>query len=240
LLRKGIGDLLAEGTKRVAEKLGGEAVKYSVQVKGQEVPMHEPRLKRALGVGYAVSPTGADHIHNMHDTSIISEEGRDFENLQYFGLLEPLQLEDLGPKKIQALIYWSQWRTMLNCIGMCAMLSLGNTCRFAPPELTKIVRAVTGWKTSTIELMKMGRRVLAMVRVFNLRESFTAEDDWLPPRFFQPTTSGPLSKTAVDPETLRSAVRTYYETMGWDRKTGVPTRTTLEQLDIGWAVGQLL
>ena len=229
--REGIGDLLAEGTKRAAMKIGGDAMKYSVQVKGQEVPMHEPRLKRALGVGYAVSPTGADHVHNIHDTMITSEEGIGM--LKPFGLLEPLQLEDLGPRKIQALVYSSEWRAMMNSIGFCIMPS------FTPQELTDIVNAVTGWNTSMLELMNMGRRALTMARVFNLREGLTAEDDWLPPRFFNPTTSGSLSSTAVNPDQLREAIHIYYETMGWDRETGVPTNTTLEQLDIGWAAAQL-
>lgn len=60
--------MLAKGVKRVAEKLGPEAEKIAAHVTGLEVPMHDPRLKRALGLGYATSPTGTDHIHNMHDT----------------------------------------------------------------------------------------------------------------------------------------------------------------------------
>lgn len=233
--REGIGDLLAEGTKRAARKLGEDAMKYSIHVKGQEVPMHEPRLKRALGVGYAVSPTGADHVHNLHDTGI-TKEG-DLNMLRPLGFLEPLKLEDLGPRKVQALIYQSQLVAMLNSIGFCFFFFFVPS--FSPVEFTDIVRAITGWDTSVLELMNMGRRALTMARVFNLREGFTAEDDWLPPRFFTPTTSGPLSKTAVKPDDLRDAIQIYYKNMGWDEKTGVPTKMTLEQLDVGWAAEQL-
>ncbi len=67
-LREGIGDLLAEGSMRAAKRIGGGAERLAIHVKGQEVPMHEPRLKKALGLGYAISPTGADHNHNFHDT----------------------------------------------------------------------------------------------------------------------------------------------------------------------------
>jgi len=231
--REGIGDLLAEGSKRAAMKLGGDAMKYSVQVKGQEVPMHEPRLKRALGVGYAVSPTGADHVHNLHDTGLTNEEG--VKRLNPFGILEPFELEDLGPRKVLALIYQSQWVAMLNSIGFCTIL----TSFFTHQELNDIVSAVTGWNTSILELMNVGRRALTMARVFNIREGLTVKDDWLPPRFFSPTTSGPLSNTAVNPDKLKNAIHIYYETMGWDKKTGVPTRRVLEQLEIGWAADQL-
>jgi aldehyde:ferredoxin oxidoreductase len=232
--REGLGDLLAEGTKRAAMKLGGDAMKYSIQVKGQEVPMHEPRLKRALGVGYAVSPTGADHVHNLHDTAITTEGGLSM--FRPFGLLEPLPLQDLGPKKIQALMYRQHLVAMLNSIGFCFFYLFQP--KASPIDVTAIVRAVTGWDTSTVELMNMGKRALTMARVYNLREGFTAEDDWLPPRFFSPATSGPLSNTAVKPDKLRNAIQTYYMMMGWDHN-GVPTRTTLEQLDIGWAADQL-
>ena len=66
--KRGLGKLLAEGTKRAAEKIGNGAEEFAVHVKGQEVPMHDPRLKRGEALGYAVSPTGADHVHNIHDT----------------------------------------------------------------------------------------------------------------------------------------------------------------------------
>jgi aldehyde:ferredoxin oxidoreductase len=125
----------------------------------------------------------------------------------------------------------------LNSIGFCMFYLFQPKC--SPIGLTDIVSAVTGWDTSLIELINMGKRALTMARVYNLREGFTVEDDWLPPRFFSPTSSGPLSNTAVNPDDLREAIHVYYETMGWDRETGVPTRTTLEQLEIGWVAEQL-
>jgi len=233
--REGLGDLLAEGSKRAAMKLGEDAMKYSIQVKGQEVPMHEPRLKKALGVGYAVSPTGADHLHNLHDTSLTTRGAGRYGCLRR--LLEPLKLEDLGTKKVQTLTYRSQLVAMMNSIGFCFFYLLEPP--FSPVHLTEIVRAVTGWDTSTVELMDMGKRALTMARVFNAREGFKTEDDWLPRRFFDPTTSGPLQETAVDPNELRNAIEAYYQIMGWSKETGVPTKIGLEQLDIDWAADQL-
>jgi len=235
--RKGIGDLLAEGSLRAAKKIGGEAIKFAVQVKGQEVPMHEPRLKRSLALGYAVSPTGADHVHNLHDIGLTTEEGfktRYYAPLRAFGILEPIPLELLNAKKIRALIYHVNWRILLNCLLMCIY----------PPwsvnQIVEIVRAVTGWDTSSWELMKVGERSLNLARVFNLREGFTEKDDWLPDRFFHPTTSGPLSKVAVNEKTLERAKHTYYRMMGWDENTGTPTRGKLEELDISWVVDEYL
>ncbi|UCH37496.1 MAG: hypothetical protein JSV76_07460, partial [Candidatus Bathyarchaeota archaeon] len=71
------------------------------------------------------------------------------------------------------------------------------------------------------------------------REGFSVADDWLPPRMFQPATSGPLAETAVDAEGLKQARSTFYAMMGWDPDTGVPTRDTLGELDISWVAQYL-
>ena len=229
--REGLGDLLAEGVKRASEKIGKESEKFAVHVKGQEVPMHEPRFKRSLGIGYAVSPTGADHMHNLHDT-ILTVRGQQLDNLAALGILEPIPLEDLGPRKVRALIYFVDWRVLDNCLLLCDFLPWNYI------QKTDIVRAVTGWNTTAWELMKIGERATTMARIFNIREGFKKQDDWLPERFFHPKTSGALSKTAIDPEKLRNAIDTYYKMMGWD-ENGVPTREKLEELDIGWAASSL-
>jgi aldehyde:ferredoxin oxidoreductase len=217
---------LAEGVKRAAKRIGKGSAKFAVHVKGQEVPMHEPRLKRALGLGYAVSPTGADHMHNLHDTDITSY-GSTLDKLTSLGILEPMPIEELGLRKVKALIYFVNWRVLDNSLLICDFLPWDYI------QKTEIVRAVTGWNTTAWELMKTGERITTMARAFNIREGFKKEDDWLPERFLQPQTSGALSQTAVNQENLKKARDTYYEMMGWDRG-GVPTKTKLEELDIGW------
>ena len=225
--RKGIGNILAEGVKRASEIIGKGSGKYAMHVKGQEIPMHEPRLKRSLGLGYAVSPTGADHMHNMHDTGLVSS-GRMLDNLSSLGVLEPIPLEDLGPRKVRAFIYYVDWRVLDNSLLICDFLP------WDFDQKTEIVRAVTGWKTSTWDLMKTAERIITMARIFNLREGFTKNNDWLPERFFTPKRGGALSNTSLNAETLRNAIELYYEMMGWD-KNGIPLKARLEELDIGWA-----
>jgi len=223
--REGIGDLLTEGTKRTAEKLGPDAERFAVHVKGQEFPMHEPRLKRALGLGYALSPTGADHQHNVHDTGL---RGRAMERLRAFGVLEPVALESLGGEKVRIYKYVSEMRILTNCLAIC------NFVPWDYNQYVELLNAVTGWDTTLYELAKVAQRTLALAKIINLRSGFTAADDWLPPRMFTPQTSGALSETAVIPEELRHAIDLYYEMMGWD-PGGVPRRGTLYELGIGWA-----
>lgn len=223
--REGLGDILAEGVKRAAEKIKNGADKFAMHVKGQEIPMHEPRLKQGLGVGYAVSPTGAEHMANLHDTSIASEKSVAAHSA--IGILEPLEIDDIGIKKVRALVYITNWRNLLNALLICY---------FTPwdyVDIPEIVRAVTGWYTSSWELMKVGEKITTMARAFNIREGLTKKDDWLPERFFQPHTSGALAETAIKPDELKNAIMTYYKMMGWD-EDGIPTKSKLEELELDW------
>jgi len=230
--RQGLGDFLAEGVRRMAERIGRGSEAFAMHVKGQEYPMHEPRLKRALALGYAISPTGADHNHSLHDTAL-EKEGLALQNLRELGVLEPMPLDDLGPAKVRA-----TWVHILDQIAQNSAV----LCDFVPwsfSQRAEIVRAATGWNFTLFEWMKAGERVLNLARLFNAREGFTAADDWLPLRSFQPATSGPLAHTAVDPARLGEALGTLYRVAGWDPHTGWPTRGRLEELGLEWAVEYL-
>ena len=116
--RQGFGDLLAEGSLRAAKRIGRETDRYAMQVKGQEVPLHDPRTKFALALGYATSPTGADHMHNIHDTAYVSG----IQSVQSLGILEPMPVDYLGPEKVRLAKYHIDWRVFYNCLGLCMFL----------------------------------------------------------------------------------------------------------------------
>ncbi len=227
--KRGLGKLLAEGTKRAAEHIGNGAEEFAVHVKGQEVPMHDPRLKRGEALGYAVSPTGADHVHNIHDTFLYPQLPKKYESL---GILEAVPVEDFGPKKVRLYKIVGEWRTLNNFLVMCLFTP------WSVVQKVEIVRSVTGWNTTAFELMKVVERGNTLARIFNLREGFTEKDDWLPPRFFKPKTSGALSETSVNPEDLQKAKVLYYDMMGWTEQ-GVPKQSALEELDIAWAADKI-
>ncbi len=232
--REGLGDLLAQGVKRAAEKIGSGAQEYALHVKGQEIPMHEPRWKQGLGVGYALSPTGADHCHNLHD-SIYTKEKRALREIRALGILEPLPVDDLGPAKVRLLLYVTNWRVLINSLGLCIFLP------YDFHRVRDIVNTVTGWNTSLWELLKVGERGHVLARAFNAREGLNVEEDRLPRRFFEPLGAGTLSLegVAIDKERFKEALNTYYRMAGWDPATGIPTRERLEELDIGWVAEEL-
>ncbi len=223
--REGIGDLLAEGSLRAAEKIGKGAIDYAMQVKGLEIPMHEPRLKAALGLGYMVNPHGADHCANLHDT-MYNEPTPAFDRLRSLGILEPVPADDLGPKKVSLFRDVHHSRIVADCLVVCM---------FVPwdiEQLADILSATTGWQTSSTELLRIAERTVTAARLFNMREGFTAADDKLPDRFFQPKRNGVLSTKHYSSEELNEARSYYYTLMGWDPQTGVPLPAKVEDLGL--------
>jgi len=230
--REGLGDILAEGVKRAAEKIGHGAAEYAMQIKGQEIPMHDPRGKVGLGIGYATSPTGADHVHNIHDT-MFAVEGLFLDRLKELGIQEPLPPLELSPAKVRMFQYVVNWEHFRNCAVICLFP------RFSPSHFVELVNGATGWNTSVFELMKVGERALALARVFNAREGYTAKDDILPERFYEAFNSGPLKNKEIGRETMHQALQTYYKMAGWDPERAVPTKEKLQELDLGWVVEEL-
>ena len=223
--REGIGDLLAEGSARAAQKIGKGAEKFAMHSKGLELGMHEPRVKAALGLGYAVNPHGADHCDNMHDTGY-SQPGSSFDSARLLGMLEPLPADDLGVRKVAAFRDIHLFNIVIDNLVVCSMLP------YDANQVANILTAVTGWDTSPVEMLRAAERTMTMARLFNIREGLSAADDKLPDRFFQPKRNGVLSTKFYDREQLEKAKSYYYTLMGWDARTGIPTPEKIEELDI--------
>jgi aldehyde:ferredoxin oxidoreductase len=230
--REGFGDLLAEGVSRAAEQLGQEAHKYAMHVKGQPLPLHEPRGKSGLALAYALSPTGADHLEAPHDPMFESEAG--LRTIKPLGILEPLPALDLTSRKVRIFMYLQHLYNMYNSIGMCVLAA--DPYPSAPlsiKNLVNYVNAVTGWNTSLWELLKVGERHSNMARLFNLREGITSTQDSIPSRFFQAMQEGPLKGSAINPQEFEQAIMRYYQMMGWNER-GIPGRGKLQELELEW------
>jgi len=225
--RKGLGDLLAEGSRIAAQRIGRGAEEYAIQVKGLEIPMHEPRLKQGLGLHYSVHATGADHMTGIHDTGYV-QEGKGLDQLAPLGIIEPIPADELSPRKVRVVYYAGLWRHLSNHLVLCIFVP------YTMIQERDMVAAVTGWQTSFWELMKIAERGVTLMRIFNLREGFTSHDDRLPSRFATPQPTGGLAGVIVKPDELSQAQKFYYGMMGWDER-GVPTKPRLAELDIEWA-----
>jgi len=230
--REGFGDLLAEGSLRAARTIGRDTERYAVQAKGQEFPMHDPRWQFGLGVGYATSPTGADHMHNFHDSGLESEAGAaQVKDRGFF--IDPMERTTLPPAKPAIAATSIRIQVMKNCVGLCMFLP------YRLAHLRDIVAAVAGWDVTDLELVRAGERALAMARLYNAREGLTPADDTHHPRFTEPLMQNGREGPFVPEEAMRGAIDVYYELQGWDRATGAPTSAKLAELGLEWAAGVL-
>ncbi len=225
--RQGLGDLLAEGTDHAALEIGDEAEAYNITTHGQPFPMHEARSRHGQALGYAVSPTGADHMHNMWDEGLAGEElGESWKTL---GVFTPVPATELNAAKVHAYAVTANMKWLDNALGICMFVP------WSTDQKIELVRAITGWKTNLLEMHKLGERSVTMMRLFNLRSGWTREDDVLPQRVTQPHFSGSVTEKPVEDEELAEAVSQFYAMMGWDAETGVPTPMKLQELELTWA-----
>ncbi len=231
--REGLGNVLAEGTKRAAESIGGGADKFVMAVKGVEMGMHEPRLKFGLGLGFCVIPHGGDHNAPGLQDTLYEKDGRPMLLARELGWLEPMPANELSPRKVGFFKDLNCWRALNDCALMCIFVP------WSAQQVSDIVSMTTGWNTTVHECIKVGERAITMARVFNVREGLTRADDMLPDRFFSPPRLGSLAeaKQAMNREQLEKAKSFYYSLMGWNPDTGVPTAEKLESFGLGHLVG---
>ena len=236
--REGIGDILAEGSKRAAKKFGKDAERFAVQVKGEEVAMHDARVKGMVGLGYAVSPIGADHIVVEHDTDFDFDAPDLFiEQMKSLGVLKRCKTSGMDHQKMRMFCYLQNHFSFLDCLCLC-VFAFAPVRAFKMAHLVEICSAVTGWEMSLWEIMKLGERRVNMFKAFNVGEGFTTDDDWLPQRMFEPIQSGPLKGNTFSEDELKQMRELYYEMQNWDNQ-GTPTRARLIELDLEWVAEKL-
>jgi aldehyde:ferredoxin oxidoreductase len=238
--RKGFGDLLAEGSRGASRIIGRGTERYSIQVKGQEFANHEPRGKWGVALGYAVSPTGADHLQAAHDPWFITPGDStkefnwvDLTDLSYTGFLDPVPAEDLSGSKVRLFTYLQYIWGLHDVLDWCIFTAVPEFRALSLNQLTQIVGCVTGWKTSLFETLKAGERGVTMARVFNASRGFTSADDNLPERMYEPMRGGALKGHCIDREQFQRGLKLYYGMMGWTSR-GVPSEAKLEELGVGW------
>lgn len=227
--RQGIGDLLADGVKLAAEKIGKGADKYALHVKGLELPGYDVRGAKAHGLNYATAFTGADH-------------NRGYAFQEIFGIPIPYEVDRFTTQDKGKLTKWNQdVRTATaDCPTMCVFLLDMAVPHFALENTASLMEAVTGFTYKPEDIEKVGERINNLARAFNVREGFTRADDTLPERVLtEPLQSGGSKGHFISKDDLKQMLDEYYTVRGWDLETGVPTRGKLKELGLNHVADQL-
>ncbi len=223
-LRKGFGNILAEGSKRAAEIIGKGTEEFAIHMKGVDVPMHEPRLKQGMGLHYSTHPTGADHCTGIHDTWLDASMNA----INKLDIAESVPVSELSPKKVRLLFLFGLSQQVINYLGICLLVP------WSQQELIDVMEFITGWPMSSHRLFSTVQRGIILSRIFNHREGISPKDDKLPKRLHTPFADGPIKGLAIDADQLAESQKLYYQMLGCD-ESGVPTYAKLVELDLEWA-----
>jgi aldehyde:ferredoxin oxidoreductase len=221
--REGVGDLLAEGSRAAAERIGGDAPKYAMHVKGLEFPGYDPRGLKSMGLNYMTAFTGADHSRGHSEQEV-------------FGIPVPQAVDRLAIEGKAALTIFNQdvgaavKDSSMLCTFVVRLALLPKN--LGPTVVADFWRAAQGYDVTSEEVVRVGERLTNVARVWNLRAGFTRASDTLPDRLMtEPLKTGASKGHIISPADRDRMLDEYYSLRGWDAR-GVPTPERLAALGL--------
>jgi len=218
--RQGFGDLLADGVRAAAEKIGDGAAEVAYHIMGQELPMHDPKYFPGLAPGYHLDDTPGRHMHN-NGWAITAPEFW----LEGIGIDDPDTKNYLGQGKNFMIL--SAQSHFINALGACIMGWFSNH----PKYMNDFYSAVTGRSCDKFDALRAGERIANVRHAFNLQEGHNPRV-WAYPGMMigdPPFTKGPLRNITIDIESLE---KEWLEAYQWDVETTLPNKEHLEALGI--------
>jgi aldehyde:ferredoxin oxidoreductase len=204
--REGLGALLAEGTRRAAAAIGGDAPDFAPHVKGLELPGYEPRALQTMALGFAVGSRGADHNRSGAYEADFSARADRLHG---------------SPDSARLAVETEDRAALIDSLILCKFLRGVFTDLYA--EAADLLARVTGWDVTAGELGTVARRIVTAKKLYNLREGWTPAEDTLPRRFLSEGLPAGASAPAQLPrERLQEMIQAYYAARGWDAEGRVP------------------
>jgi aldehyde:ferredoxin oxidoreductase len=215
--REGVGDILADGVRPAAERLGKDFGDMLVEVKGVEIPMHDPRAFWSNALNYAVSNRGACH---MEGVTFTAESGLPYPDLGYTAPMDPY----IADGKAALNVTMHDLMAVYDGLGICKFYIV---VAYGPTALAEWLSYCTGWTMGKDELMRVGERIFQTKRLINVARGLGRKDDRLPARLLSVPQRDDIGP--VDPAALDRMLTEYYALRGWD-KSGAPTRARRKAL----------
>jgi len=219
--RQGFGNVLSDGVKIAAEKIGKGSEKYAMHIKGLELPGYDPRALKTHGLSFATTYTGADH-------------NKGYASQDVFGAPVPEPVDRLDPKGKGRITKWNQDHRAVCCDAatMCNLVMDANFEAGPAQNTADLLNGICGFDFTADEVLKVGERINNLARAFNVREGFDRKDDTFPERILtEPLEKGASKGQYIPKEDLDLMLDEYYAERGWD-KNGIPTKEKLAELGL--------
>lgn len=233
--RQGLGNLLAEGVKRASEAIGQNSEDWAMQAKGLEQSRVETRSAYSYALAFMVNPRGPDHLM----TETLAEFGMSPEMVEVIEKVtgDKKYATPYTTEKRPEIVRWHEdVYAITDALGLCAFASTAQY--YMTPELmADLFSAAVGIPCSEEDVMKLGKKIVAMERCFNTREGATRVDDRLPKRLMTEPLKDVTDRPNINSlEVMGPLLDRYYSMQGWDVQTGRPTRMVLEDYNLkAWA-----
>lgn len=242
--RQGVGALLAEGVRRAAQRIGGDAPRYAMHVKGMELPRQEPRIAKGFGLGHATSNRGADHLYALPTIDLAGnlDAARHFFPAE---IIPALMEADNEAYKPDLVVLTEHYCAVADALGVCKF-STAETYATYPEDLAAGLSALWGHEVSGQDLLTAGERIVNLERLYNVRFGLSRADDQLPARFtseplpihtFEREAAGGGTRPSPEPvhvgrlNDFDAMLDRYYRLRGWTSE-GIPTPDTLRRLGL--------
>ena len=227
--REGVGDLLAEGTRRIAARLGRGTERYAMEVKGQEIAAQDGRAQKSMGLAHVTSTRGADHLKGF---PTIDETGYPSEAIRRYGdAYMPELIDPLATRHKPMLVADGEdFGAVVDSSGNCKSGGTFVLAEIYWQEMADAIRTATGMEMTADRLRTIGARIYNLQRAYGVLHGISRRDDRLPARFKEePSPSGHAKGQTIDVDPMLDE---YYALRGWDPATGKPTRATLTALGL--------
>lgn len=227
--REGLGNLLADGVLRAAQKIGHQAEEYAVHVKGLEGPAHDPRSGKLLAVTYGTGNRGMCHIHPLEGMAY--DSGKVDWGMIPYGVPDPNQLDRWDEKGKGTITKTLQdGLIMPDVLGVCKFFMYAG---LTLEHYAKLLSALTGWQIDGKDLVRIGERVSNLQRLFNIREGIGKKDDLIHKRVgSRPQFGFYQNEDRCVIKDYEGMLEEYYQARGWDSETGIPKEEKLVELGL--------